>query len=347
VLTEYRKKVERGLNGQFGIFLKGTKTNTDTRNYMLQQMKEKLNHPGLEEKLVPEWAVGCRRLTPGVNYLETLTKENVAVVYGEITSVTEKGCICDDGNEYPVDVLICATGFDTSFKPRFPVVGPDGKNLQDEWKDEAQSYLGCAAAGFPNYLIFLGPNCPIGNGPVLSAIGMFPFTFHFFTFKRWLTISILKEYQADYMLKLVDRYQTHNISTFSPRADAVKDFIDHKNNFMKGTVWADPCRSWYKSQADGPVTALWPGSALHFIEAMSEVRLEDWDIGYNGNRFAWMGNGYSQTELDNTADWAYYIREQDDGEPLSRGKRRQLLTKSGTMGPQEGVNFAGNVQASL
>jgi cation diffusion facilitator CzcD-associated flavoprotein CzcO len=170
-LLEYRKDIERGLNGQYGIFLKNSKINNDTHEYMMSQMKEKLNDPFLEEKLIPNWSVGCRRLTPGVGYLESLKKENVQVVYGEITAVTEKGCLCDDGNEYPVDVLICATGFDTGFKPRFPLIGPSGSNLQELWAQDPQSYLGVAAADYPNYLIFLGPNCPIGNGPVLSAIG--------------------------------------------------------------------------------------------------------------------------------------------------------------------------------
>jgi len=170
-LLNYRKGIERGLNGQFGIFLKDTKTNKDTEAYMRSSMKEKLQNEFLEQKLIPDFAVGCRRFTPGVNYLESLGKENVSVVYGEITEVTEKGCRCDDGKEYPVDVLICATGFDTSFKPRFPVVNGQGKNLQDEWALNAESYLGVAASDFPNYMIFLGPNCPIGNGPVLCAIG--------------------------------------------------------------------------------------------------------------------------------------------------------------------------------
>jgi len=171
VLLEYRRNVERSLNGLFGIFLKGTTTNNETEAYMKSQMQEKLHNPYLEEHLIPSWHVGCRRLTPGVGYLEALGKENVEVVYGDITRITERGCVCDNGNEYPVDILICATGFDTSFKPRFPIVAPNGKNLQDVWEEEAQSYLGVAAAEFPNYLIFLGPNCPIGNGPVLSAIG--------------------------------------------------------------------------------------------------------------------------------------------------------------------------------
>jgi hypothetical protein len=322
VLTEYRKNIERGLNGQFGIFLKNTRPNLDTREYFIEQMKEKLHNQYLEERLIPQWAVGCRRLTPGVGYLESLGKENVTVVYGEINSVTEKGCLCDNGTEYPVDVLICATGFDTTFKPRFPLIGPDGNNLQDEWREEAQSYLGVAAAGFPNYLIFLGPNSPIGNGPVLSAI----------------------EAQADHMIKLIDRYQTHNIRTFAPTREAVSDFIAHKDSFMTRSVWADPCRSWYKNRPDGPITALWPGSTLHYIECLMELRLEDWDIKYSGNRFAWLGNGYSQTELDETADWGYYIRDRDDDPPASRAGKRKVLSKSGTVKPTVGVNFTGKVE---
>ena len=117
-LLAYRKQIESGLNGQFALFLKGTKTQNETKAYMLEQMKLKLADKFLEEKLIPDWSLGCRRLTPGVGYLESLTKPNVSVVYGEINEITERGCICDDGNEYPVDVLICATGFDTTFKPR-------------------------------------------------------------------------------------------------------------------------------------------------------------------------------------------------------------------------------------
>ena len=319
-LVEYRKHIERGLNGQFGIFLKNTNVNSDTEAYFRKQMTEKLNNEYLQERLIPNWHVGCRRLTPGVGYLEALGKPNVQTVYGEINSITERGCVCDDGNEYPVDVLICATGFNTSFKPRFPVINSSGTNLQDVWTKEPRSYFGLAAADFPNYLIFLGPNCPIGNGPVLSAI----------------------EAQADYMCKLIDRFQTHNISTFAPKAEAIDDFVAFKDEYMKRTVWHDACRSWYKSLGpDGPVTALWPGSTLHYIEALMELRLEDWDVKYTGNRFSWLGNGYSQTEIDPTADWAFYVREKDDDEPISRLRKLQLINKSGTLEPSEGVNFAG------
>ncbi|KAK3066148.1 hypothetical protein LTS18_001965, partial [Coniosporium uncinatum] len=64
-LLNYRKGIERGLNGQFGIFLKDTKTNKDTEEYMRASMKEKLQNEFLEQKLIPDFAVGCRRFTPG------------------------------------------------------------------------------------------------------------------------------------------------------------------------------------------------------------------------------------------------------------------------------------------
>jgi cation diffusion facilitator CzcD-associated flavoprotein CzcO len=103
----------------------------------------------------------------GIGYLETLAKPNVEVVFGEIEPITESGCKCDNGKEYPVEVLICATGFDTSFTPRFPLIGFENKNLHDKWAEESRSYLGLAAPNVPNYMMFLGPNCPIGNGPVV------------------------------------------------------------------------------------------------------------------------------------------------------------------------------------
>lgn len=145
------------------------------------------------------------------------------------------------------------------------------------------------------------------------------------------------------MLKVIDRWQTENIETFAPKMEAVDDFIAYKDVFMQKTVWDNACRSWYKNNsATGKVTALWPGSALHYIEAVKEVRWDDWNITYQGNRFNWLGNGYSQTELDSTADWAYYIRDRDDSPFLSKGKQRKIETKSGTMDGHVGFSFTGS-----
>ncbi|KAJ3509197.1 hypothetical protein NLJ89_g5349 [Agrocybe chaxingu] len=306
-LLRHRKTLESSLNNFFPVFIANSDVQKGVRAAMVDMMKDKLGDEGLAQLVIPTWGVGCRRITPGPGYLEALASEKVQVVFGRIEEITEKGCVCD-GQEYAVDVLICATGFDTSYRPRFPLIGLKGKNLADIWSDEPKAYLGLAVNDFPNYFTFLGPNSPVNNGPILIAI----------------------EAQADYILKMIDRWQTENIHSFSPKAEAVEDFIAFKDSFMKQTVWDDACNSWYKGKS-GKNIALWPGSTMHYLEAIAEPRYNDWDFKYTGNRFAFLGNGFSQTEKDLTADWAYYIRNQDDSPYLSRGKRRRVVTSSGTI----------------
>lgn len=171
--------------------------------------------------------------------------------------------------------------------------------------------------------MFLGPYSPVGNGPTLAAIG-----------QRWSLVFLLvswqcAEIQADYILALVDRYQTENIHSFAPKAIAESDFSAHVAGFMKTAVYSEGCRSGHKNHTiNGRVPTLWPGSTLHYMEAMREVRADDWDVTYNGNRFAWLGNGISQTEFDPTSDLGWYIRDKDDGAFASRRKRREVMTKS-------------------
>ena len=138
---------------------------------MRNAMAEKLQGSNLQDKLIPTWNVGCRRITPGVGYLEAIVHEKTQVVLHGVKEITPTGCISEDEKDYPVDAIICATGFDVSFLPRFPIIGFNGMSMEDAWKDEPSSYLGFAAAEFPNYFIVIGPNSPVGNGPLLICMG--------------------------------------------------------------------------------------------------------------------------------------------------------------------------------
>jgi cation diffusion facilitator CzcD-associated flavoprotein CzcO len=129
-----RRKIEASMNSSFAIFHADSPEQHHVRAYMQDQMESKLKDKPLEKVLIPEWSVGCRRLTPGTNYLESLHDDNVKVVFGEITHITETSVVCDNGSVNPVDILICATGFDTTFKPRFPLVGSTGEQLSALWK---------------------------------------------------------------------------------------------------------------------------------------------------------------------------------------------------------------------
>lgn len=76
----------------------------------------------------------------------------------------------------------------------------------------------------------------------------------------------------------------------------------------KRTTAHSECRSWFKDgKIHGPFIAVWPGSRLHWFEALKEPRYEDMIVEYSGNRFSYLGNGYTSTELDADANPVWYF----------------------------------------
>ncbi len=114
----------------------------------------------LSASMIPKYGVGCRRLTPGQNFLETLIKENVTVITEDIERIDPKGIVTKDGVLHEVEAIVCATGFDTTYRPRFKLIGRDNANLQEKWKDtnDIESYLAMAVPQFPNYFSKLTPS---------------------------------------------------------------------------------------------------------------------------------------------------------------------------------------------
>lgn len=162
-----RKDSENEFNGMFQAFLKNSTEQQCIRAKITDRMKSIIKNETLQKKMIPGFEVGCRRVNPGEPFLHTIQEPNVEPIFEKITKITKDGIVAGD-ETHPIDVLIAATGFNTSFKPRFPIIGTNGVNLQDLWADEPTAYLGTGVAGFPNYLIFLGPNTPISNGSLMG-----------------------------------------------------------------------------------------------------------------------------------------------------------------------------------
>jgi cation diffusion facilitator CzcD-associated flavoprotein CzcO len=162
-----RKRFESSFNGPFRTFLKNSAEQKEMRARFEAYMRSQIRDAELQERLIPDFEAGCRRVNPSRTYLEALQAPNVQPIFDHVDSIDPQGVVAG-GQLHEADVLVCATGFDTSFIPRFPIVGRAGVSLAELWKDDAVSYMGTAVSGFPNYLIFLGPNTPISNGSLIG-----------------------------------------------------------------------------------------------------------------------------------------------------------------------------------
>lgn len=58
-----------------------------------------------------------------------------------IKEITSESIITVTGEKIDVDRIILATGFDTSFKPKYPVIGKNGKSLSDVWSERPKGTL--------------------------------------------------------------------------------------------------------------------------------------------------------------------------------------------------------------
>jgi cation diffusion facilitator CzcD-associated flavoprotein CzcO len=174
-LIKKRKTFESRVNSYFNFCLKDSPQQAQIRTHLADEMRKKLQMSGDKEldeaSIIPNYAVGCRRPTPGVDYVESIASPNVSLIVGQIQKATETGFIDSKLTEYDTDVLICATGFDTSHRPPFSIHGLDGKDLHEQWHDRATAYLAIAVPNMPNYFVFYGPNNPFGSGAFLSTIG--------------------------------------------------------------------------------------------------------------------------------------------------------------------------------
>ena len=158
-LKELRQKMEHVFNQYFFIFFKDSAAQEGVRKMFGDIMREKLGgDTELAQKLMPDFPVGCRRITPGDGYLDALRADNVKARFDPIVRFTKDGILTQPPadtapEETKFDLIICATGFDVTFKPAWPMSGLGGASLQDIWKEESEAYMGIAAPQMPNYFM--------------------------------------------------------------------------------------------------------------------------------------------------------------------------------------------------
>jgi cation diffusion facilitator CzcD-associated flavoprotein CzcO len=161
------------------------------------------------------------------DYFETYNRPNVSLVDlrgAPIERISRAG-ICTTETEYPVDIIVFATGFDAMTGPmlRMDIRGRGGVALKDAWEAGPITYLGLQVAGFPNLFTITGPGSPsvLCNMPV--AI----------------------EQHADWITDCIKHLNDNGIERIEARADAVDRWVAEVNEMAHKTVLPLAKHSWY------------------------------------------------------------------------------------------------------
>ena len=127
------------------------------------------DHPELVEKMLPVAPPFSSRpvlVDSDYSVYDALLRDDCTLVTDGIRRIKENGIEVEGGGEYPVDVIVLATGFKANdFLWPMEVRGRDGQLLEQLWeKDGARAYLGTMVPGFPNLFMIYGPNTNATGG---------------------------------------------------------------------------------------------------------------------------------------------------------------------------------------
>jgi cation diffusion facilitator CzcD-associated flavoprotein CzcO len=150
----------------------------DSNFRIMEQIRARVDavvdDPATAEALKPYYPYGCKRPTFHDEYLPTFNLPHVTLVDTAplgVSEINERGVVHND-TEYPIDVLIYATGFQWMATSTFNMItGRNGQTLSQKWQTEGtKTFLGLHSHGFPNLFIVSGPQGGGGSFNFTDAI---------------------------------------------------------------------------------------------------------------------------------------------------------------------------------
>ena len=104
---------------------------------VLHNLKQEVRAEELRKKIIPTWDLGCKRVLITSDWYPALQKPNVELIVNRIKEVKSNSIVTREGDEYPVDIIIWSTGFQTQ-KFCIPVYGINGRSLEEQWSNTTQ-----------------------------------------------------------------------------------------------------------------------------------------------------------------------------------------------------------------
>ncbi|MBK9573930.1 MAG: FAD-dependent oxidoreductase [Rhodoferax sp.] len=239
---------------------RGFNEGTAARRGMLKMaqvhLRRQVSDAALRERLTPNYPLGCKRIIYSNDFYRAMTQPHVELVTDDIERITEHGVVTADGKERPVDVLVCATGFDTiNLLSSVQVTGVHGHTLRETWGQGPQAFHGLTVAGFPNMFLMLGPNTATGHTSTLLFI----------------------EPAVDHAIACMQAVRAGGHRWVDVRPEVMQAHNQQLQSRLVGSVWSQ-CRSWYRAP-DGRVVALFPGFTKEYVQAVRKPNFADYRFG--------------------------------------------------------------------
>ena len=201
-----------------------------------------IKDPDLRAAVTPDYRPGCKRVLLSDDYYSTLERGNVTLVPQGVRAATPEGLVAEDGSEFAVDTVVFATGFQATHPiPAGQVLGRDGIDLVERWREGAEAYKGMAVSGFPNLFLLGGPNTGLGHNSVVFMI----------------------ESQVRYLMGAIAAMREAGATRVEVRRDVEIVFNERLQRRLGRTIWSSGCNSWYLDEQGRNVT-LWPGFTVEY-----------------------------------------------------------------------------------
>ena len=204
--------------------------------YVEEQLQDR---PELIERVLPEYPPFAKRMLLDNGWFRTIKKPHVDLIPEHLAKVEGNTLSTSSGETVEADVIILATGFQTTnVLGSYDIVGREGQLLRDHWgEDNASAYLGTLVPGFPNFFILLGPNVGSGHGG-----------------------SMIRniENQMHFAGQVVQCAEAQEASTVEIKETAYTDYSRRIDDAHDRLVWTHPgTENWYRN-SQGRVVAITP-----------------------------------------------------------------------------------------
>jgi len=237
--------------------------NDTAADFIRAKIREIVKDPATAAKLSNfDHPYAAKRPPIDTDYFETFNRDNVELVdvrADPIERITPKGIRTRDA-EYPLDIIVFATGFDgmTGSLLRMDIHGRDGLSLAKAWEAGPRTYLGLQVAGFPNLFTVTGPGSPsvLCNMPV--AI----------------------EQHVEWITDCIAHMRNRGLKRIEPSSEAVDSWVAHANAAADATLLPQAKHSWYLgANIPGKPRVFMPyaGGMAHYRKICAEVAAKNYE----------------------------------------------------------------------